>query len=200
MYNIKFQDLVKKKVAPTQGWLFSDQHPIIRTVLDPMKGYEFNKEDIYKLKQMVHYIDQCYLNKAKKYNIRAGIAIAANQVGWNKRVVYIHFDDDIQENHYLLINPEIISVSENKAFLSAGEGCLSVHKDREGFVIRHEWIEVKAYDLIREEMIHEKFSGFLGICMQHELDHINAALYYDRINSSNKFYKEPQWVQIGRSK
>jgi len=30
---------------------------------------------------MVRYIDVCYHNQAKKYKIRSGIAIAANQVG-----------------------------------------------------------------------------------------------------------------------
>ncbi|MCV3743271.1 peptide deformylase [Ureaplasma sp. ES3154-GEN] len=200
MYNIKYQDLSKKKVAPSRMWLFSDDHPIIRKNLTPMQGNEFNKEDIYKLKQMINYIDQCYINKAKKYGIRAGIAIAANQVGWDKRVVYIHFDDHEKENHYLLVNPEILAVSDNKAFLATGEGCLSVHNDRPGYVIRHEWIKVRAYDIIREQMIEETFTDYLGICMQHELDHINAGLYYDRINNHDLYHTEPQWIKIGSIK
>ncbi|WP_016829200.1 peptide deformylase [Ureaplasma urealyticum] len=198
MYNVKFLDLLNANLKPNPQWIFKDPHPVLREVTQDIQGYELSKDDIYYLKKMVRYIDVCYHNQAKKYKIRAGIAIAANQVGWNKRATYIHFDDGNEEHHYLLINPHITKCSSQRAYLNPGEGCLSVDHDRSGYVIRYEKVHVKAYDLISEQFIDKEFSGIIAICIQHEIGHLDAGLYYDNINQDQPFYTEPDWVKIGR--
>ena len=51
------------------------------------------------------------------------------------------FDD------YVLINPKVISYSEEMIYAGEGEGCLRVNRDFEGIVPRHARITVEAYDL-----------------------------------------------------
>jgi len=138
---------------------------------------------------MVSYIDACYDNLDKKFNIRSGIAIAAPQIGLLEQIVYIHFDYDNQEYRYLLGNPKIISESLTKAYLKDGEGCLSVIKDHNGYVKRANHIIVEAIDLLNnnQKTIIEA-SGILSICLQHEIDHLHGILYYDHIDHNNPYF------------
>ncbi|MNN91373.1 Peptide deformylase 2 [compost metagenome] len=74
------------------------------------------------------------------------------------------------------------------------EGCLSVDRDVQGFVPRYEKVQIKAYDTEGNEL-KLRFKGFDAIVMQHELDHLNGIMFYDRINKDNPF-KLPEGVQI----
>lgn len=197
MYNIKFKELIKKNLIPTSQWILTDVNPILRQVNIDVEGNEFSKEDIYYLKKMVNYIEACYYDKDRKYKIRKGVAVAAPQVGWNKRVIYIHFDDENQEHHYLLINPKIVASSQEMAYLATGEGCLSVNPDQPGYVVRNYKVTIQAYDLVSETMITKEFSDFASICVQHEIDHLDGKLYYDYIKNDDKFYADPKWIKIG---
>ena len=145
---------------------------------------------------MVSYIDACYYDLCEKYQISPGIAIAAPQAGLNKKVIYLHFDNDDKEYQYLLANPEIVKKSETIAYLSYGEGCLSVQGHIEGYVTRYADITVKAYDLNRHKNIEIKAKGLLSICLQHEIDHLYGKLYYDHINKNDPFHAEPNWIKI----
>src|SRR5690625_5418284 len=49
---------------------------------------------------------------AEKYNLRPGVGIAAPQIGINKQFTVIHFEYDDKLYSYKLINPKIISRSE----------------------------------------------------------------------------------------
>ncbi|KEZ24052.1 peptide deformylase [Ureaplasma diversum] len=198
MYNVKFKDLIKPNAKPNKAWIYMDTNPVIRAVAKPIDSYEFSNEDIYYLKRMVNYIEASFFNKAKKFKIRAGVAIAAPQVGWSKRATYIHFENDDKVYQYLLINPEIVYKSEQIAYIICGEGCLSVEPDKAGNVPRHSVVRVKAYDLIREKEIEEEFSGFAAMCLQHELDHLDGKVYYDHINKDDPQYSDKAWIKIGR--
>jgi peptide deformylase len=68
------------------------------------------------------------------------------------------------------------------AYLSSGEGCLSVETDKKGFVKRRNKISVSAYDLLNHKQITVDAEGILAICLQHEIDHLSGILYYDHIN------------------
>lgn len=198
MYNIKFKDLIKVNAKPNKTWIYMDSNPVIRTIAKPIDSYEFSNEDIYYLKRMINYIEASYFQKAKKFKIRPGVAIAAPQVGWSKRVTYIHFNNDDVDYQYLLINPEYTYKSEQMAYIVCGEGCLSVEPDRHGYVPRHSVVRVKAYDLIREKEIEKEFSGFPAMCLQHELDHLDGRVYYDHINKDDPQFAKKDWIRIGR--
>ena len=123
---------------------------------------------------------------SKKYKLRPGSGLSANQIGLDKRMFAAFFDDGQKENEYMLINPKIISHSLNMIYLPQGEGCLSVDREIKGFVPRYERIKVKAYNLNGGEVLF-KFKGYGSIVIQHEIDHLNGIMYYDRINKENPF-------------
>ncbi|KKI92515.1 peptide deformylase [Bacillus sp. SA1-12] len=124
---------------------------------------------------------------ARKYKLRAGVGLSANQIGVNKRMFAAYLTDEKGKKHeYTLINPKIVSHSVSFIYLPQGEGCLSVNRDIEGFVPRYERIKVKGYTISGKEII-VKLSGYPSIVIQHEIDHLDGIMFYDRINRENPF-------------
>jgi len=144
---------------------------------------------------MVNYIDACYLGLDEKYNLYAGMAVAAPQVGCDKKIIYIHFYDGENEYKYLLANPEIIATSVVKACLKDGEGCLSVKKHYKGQVLRYKKIRVQALDMLNDnKKIIINADGLLSICLQHEIDHLSGICFYQRIDKNHKYYDNDENV------
>ena len=134
---------------------------------------------------------------AEKYNIRPGVGLAANQIGLDKKIIAIYFENnDGSETVYGLVNPVITSYSVQETYLANGEGCLSVKKDVPGYVYRHNKITVKAYDILEDKEITIKARGFLSIVLQHEIDHLNGLLYTDHINKDDPYYVKPDAIAI----
>lgn len=132
---------------------------------------------------------------AKKFRLRPGVGLSANQIGLDKRMYAALLNNEKNEDmEYLIINPKIISHSVNMIYLPDGEGCLSVDREVKGFVPRYERIKVKAYDLDGKEVIY-KLKGYESIVFQHEIDHLNGVMFYDHINNENPF-KLPENVSI----
>ena len=93
----------------------------------------------------------------------------------------------VKANDYALVNPKIVSYTQKNSFLRDGEGCLSVNKEVQGYVPRHAKVTVEGYDLLTDQEVKIVARGFLSICLQHELDHFEGTLFYDRINKDNPF-------------
>lgn len=124
---------------------------------------------------------------ANKYDLRPGVGLAAPQLGINKRMVAIHFEDLKGKLYsYGLVNPKIISHSIEKAYLTSGEGCLSVDRNVEGYVPRYARITVKAIGLDGTEL-KLRLRDYAAIVFQHEIDHLNGVMFYDHINKENPF-------------
>ncbi|MFD2208542.1 peptide deformylase [Virgibacillus halophilus] len=124
---------------------------------------------------------------AKKHKLRAGVGLSANQIGLNKRMFAAYLTDENDRKHeYMLVNPKIISHSVSMIYLPPSEGCLSVDREIQGFVPRYERIKVKGINLDGEEIML-KLSGYSSIVIQHEIDHLNGIMFYDRINKENPF-------------
>ena len=126
----------------------------------------------------------------KKYDLRPGMGLAFPQVGINKRIIVIvHEYEDGKFDNYVVINPRIVSNSEEIIAAEAGEGCLSVNREVEGHVPRFARVTVEGYD---EEgnLIRVRAREDLSIAFQHEIDHLDGILFYDRINKKKPFYNE----------
>lgn len=123
---------------------------------------------------------------AEKYNLRAGVGIAAPQIGINKQLTVVHFEYNDKLYSHKLINPKIISHSVEQTYLASGEGCLSVDEDYEGYVLRHARITVRAFNE-NGEPLKLRFKGYPAVVIQHEIDHLNGILFYDHINKENPF-------------
>lgn len=186
---------MKYKLKPTMDWMFYDDNEILKK---PCKNVKFplNNDDQLAIDKMMSYIDACYDGKSFNFKIRDGIGMTANQIGYGKNLIYIHFDEGNVEHKYLLANAKIIEESSNIQYISNGEGCLSVKNDVEGIVPRKEFIKVVAFDILNNRDIIINASGLLAICLQHEIDHSNGILYHDRINKLNPNFKNNEWKKI----
>ena len=96
------------------------------------------------------------------------------------------FDLVADENH---TNPKIISYSDEMIAAEAGEGCLSVNREVEGHIKRYARVRIEGYDL-EGNKIMIRAREELAIAFQHEIDHLNGILFYDRIDPNHKFYKD----------
>ncbi|MBD8007694.1 peptide deformylase [Bacillus norwichensis] len=174
-YMITMKDIVRERNEilhqPTQEVMLppSDED---KKILTCMMNFLKNSQDPYL---------------SKKYKLRAGVGLSANQIGLNKRMFVTYLTDEKGKEHeYTLINPKIISHSVSMIYLPPGEGCLSVDRDIKGFVPRYERIKVKGFNLEGEEIVL-KLKGHSSIVIQHEIDHLDGIMFYDRINKENPF-------------
>ena len=126
-------------------------------------------------------------SEAEKYDLRPGMGLAAPQVGLNKRFFVIcHEEEDNVFKNYVLINPKLISNSEELIYASGGEGCLSVNREVEGIVPRYARVTFEGYNE-NGKKIKIRAREELAIAFQHEYDHLNGILFYDHIDPKDPF-------------
>lgn len=180
---LKLQDL-----KPSSDWILEDSNDFLSKQCKDVT-FPLGKTDSLLVNKMVNYIDACYQNRDEEFDIRNGIAVAAPQVGCDKKIIYIHFDDEKgKEQRFLLANPEIVATSVACCYLNQGEGCLSVLKDHQGHVKRFNKVRVKALDMLNDNKpITINAEGLFSICLQHEIDHLSGILYYQRIDKKHKW-------------
>ncbi|MUK89588.1 peptide deformylase [Ornithinibacillus sp. L9] len=162
-------------------------HPSLREVSNEVPLPPTDEEKSL-LNDMLTYLKNSQDEQiCSKYNLRPGVGLAAPQLGTNKRMIAIHFEDlNGKLYSYGLFNPKIISHSVEKAYLAAGEGCLSVDRNVEGYVPRYARITVTATDLDGNQ-IKLRLRDYAAIVFQHEIDHLNGVMFYDHINEDNPF-------------
>ena len=125
--------------------------------------------------------------EAKKYDLRPGMGLSLIQLGITKRIFVICYEiEEGKFEEYVVINPKIISQSEEMIYVEEGEGCLSINRPIDGIVPRNARIKAEYYD-IDGNKITKRFREELSIVFQHELDHLNGILFYDRIDKKNPF-------------
>ncbi len=128
----------------------------------------------------------------KKYQLRAGVGLAAPQVGVSKMMASVlvpaENEDDKPVFKDVIINPVIVSSSVQRGALTEGEGCLSVDKDVPGYVPRAARITLKYQDVDGNE--HKiRLKNYPAIVCQHEIDHLHGSLFYDHINKEDPFHR-----------
>jgi peptide deformylase len=108
-----------------------------------------------------------------------GIGLAAPQIGSDLRLVVLDCGGKDTPEPMVLVNPEIIAESRERGIRE--EGCLSLpglYADVERPQrIKLRWREL---DGTRREM---EADGLLGVCMQHEIDHLNGVLFVDHLSA-----------------
>ncbi|HLR65030.1 MAG TPA: peptide deformylase [Pseudogracilibacillus sp.] len=163
-----------------------DGHPALREKAAdvPIPLEDEDKELLNKMRQFI--INSQDEELAEKYKLRAGVGIAAPQLGVTKKMTAIYFEYDGKQYDYRLVNPKIISHSVEQAYLAGGEGCLSVDEVIEGYVVRYKRITVRAYNEAGEQ-VKLRLKGYPAIVFQHEIDHLNGVMFYDHINQDDPF-------------
>lgn len=147
------------------------------------------KEDIQLLNEMTTFLKNSQDETiAEKHQLRSGVGLAAPQIGLNKRLIAIHFEDQDEQLHsYQFINPKIISHSVQHAYLASGEGCLSVDRNVDGYVVRHARITIQAID-VDGKQLKLRLKGYPAIVVQHEIDHLNGVMFFDHINKQDPYF------------
>lgn len=151
---------------------------------------EFPLCDEYKniIPEMLKHLRYSQIEKyAKKYELRPGMGLAAPQVGINKNFFVVCYEvSNGKFEDYILINPKVISYSEEMIYAGEGEGCLSVNREVDGIVPRHARITVEGYDM-DGNLIRYRAREDLAIAFQHELDHLDGILFTDRIDPKDPY-------------
>lgn len=177
-----------------------DGNPVLRSRAQELT-FPLSDEEKEMGHKMMEYLEVSQDEKlAEKYHLRAGVGLAAPQVGSSTRMaaVLVPDDDETQPPVFkeILVNPTILTESVQGAALSMGEGCLSVDKDVPGYVWRHDRIKLRWYDLDGNKHI-SRLKDYPAIVVQHEFDHLNGVLFYDHINLDDRFKTTDGGVLIG---
>ena len=154
-------------------------HPVLRARAKPIDPGDITSPRVQTL------IDSMF-ETMQEYQ---GVGLAAPQVHESLRVFVAGFpprrgaeEGDEEETRVplmALINPEITIAGAATA--DDWEGCLSI-PDVRGKVPRALEIDVRAYDRRgRKISVHAK--GFTARVIQHETDHLDGVLFFDRMKS-----------------
>ncbi|MEN2766597.1 peptide deformylase [Ornithinibacillus xuwenensis] len=171
----------------TMDNIVREGHPSLREVANEV-ALPANPEEKALLQDMLEFLKNSQDEKiCATYNLRPGVGLAAPQLGINKRMIAVHFEDGNGKQYsYGLFNPKIVSHSVEKAYLAVGEGCLSVDRSVEGYVPRYARITLKATDINGDD-VKLRLKDYAAIVFQHELDHLNGIMFYDHINKENPY-------------
>lgn len=147
-----------------------DENNILRNECAHIKPNEFKTPE---LKELIEKMKQAAAQD------KDGVALAAPQIGVNKRIFVIvpsrGYSPDAKWRPEVFINPVITKVS-NKQELKH-EGCLSV-RGIYGDTWRHTNLTVEAYD---ENGFKFNYGagGLTAHIIQHEIDHLDGVLFID---------------------
>jgi peptide deformylase len=146
-------------------------HPVLRRRARPLEKADVRNPAVQK------FIDDM-IETMYEYH---GVGLAAPQVHEDLRLFVAMLDEEPGEESEALvvINPEI---TPNGTVMEDGwEGCLSI-PDIRGMVPRHTDITVKALDR-NAKPIELRLHGFPARVAQHETDHLDGVLFFDRMKS-----------------
>ena len=146
-------------------------HPVLR-----QRGRPLEKNDL-RNPLMQKLIDDM-IETMHEYN---GVGLAAPQVHASLRlfVALLEDDPDGKSAATVVINPEIVPNSESRE--EGWEGCLSI-PDIRGMVPRYKDITVRALDRDGRS-IELRLKDFPARVAQHENDHLDGILFFDRMPS-----------------
>ncbi len=168
--------------------ILDEKEKILHTVSKEVT-FPLEESDKKAINDMIKYLTDSQIEKlAEKYDLRPGMGMAAIQLGIPKRYFVVVHEQEIKETFktYILINPKIISNSEEMIYVEEGEGCLSVNREVEGIVPRYARVTIEGYDMDGNKV---KYRGReeLAIAFQHELDHLNGIMFTDRIDKNDPY-------------
>lgn len=141
-----------------------------------------------EVKEIISQMLEASLDWEKEHEFELSAAIAAPQLGFNRRIILVREDlNDKKNNNFIaLINPVVVKTEGR--ILRDYEGCLSV-PTLYGKVPRPAKARIKAL-LEDGKEVSIKTEGFLTRTILHEIDHLNGILFIDHIrDKKDAFYK-----------
>lgn len=154
--------------------LVKSSDPILTTQCLPFNFQEPPFDPIEFAKELVKFM---YDNN--------GIGLAANQIGQPYRVFCMRGEPQ----NFVCYNPKIVQPSAME--ISLEEGCLSFP----GLIVkvkRPQHIRVR-FQTPNGDTITKQFTGMSARVFQHEIDHLNGVLYFNRANRYHKEIAMKKW-------
>ena len=176
--------------------IIREGNPTLRAVAEDVTFPLSDQEIILgeKMMQFLHHSQDPVM--AEKLGLRGGVGLAAPQLDISKRIIAVlvpnpeDADGNPPKEAYslqeVMYNPKVVAHSVQDATLGDGEGCLSVDRNVPGYVVRHARVTVEYFTKDGEKK-RIKLKGYNSIVVQHEIDHTNGIMFYDRINPNNPF-------------
>ena len=156
--------------------------PVLRVVCDPVLVFDDALRDL-----TADMLDTMYA--------APGRGLAAPQIGVTARVFVM--DTTWKDGHpdpLVCVNPEIMATSLDEVVLE--EGCLSI-PDQTVHVARPAKVSLRWQDTGGVQHL-ASFEGFGAACVQHELDHLNGIVTFDRLGPKARAVAETQFSETQR--
>jgi peptide deformylase len=138
----------------------------VRIAPDPILQQQAHKVR----RQRINYLREVSKDLTDTVKDHEGLGLAAPQIGVRLRMVVV----DISPPHHLyavFINPEITYFGDEKEI--ADEGCLSLP----GMLAK---VERSKVIHVKWDGGHRPYAGLVARIIQHEVDHLNGVLLFDR--------------------
>ena len=190
------ETLIKPSHLIDMDDIIREGNPTLRAMAQEV-SFPLSDQDIILGEKMMQFLKHSQdPAMAEKLGLRGGVGLAAPQLDISKRIIAVLVPNSEDEEgnppkeayniQEVMYNPKIVSHSVQDAALADGEGCLSVDRLVEGYVVRHARVTVDYFDK-KGDKHRLKLKGYNAIVVQHEIDHINGIMFYDRINPDNPF-------------
>ena len=147
-------------------------HPVLRTKTQPLDRATITSAVVQRLiDDMMDTMDEYH-----------GVGLAAPQVHESVRLFVASLDMERGEEPsepVAIINPEVTPLTQD--IVDDWEGCLSI-PDIRGMVPRYREVRVRGFDRAGER-IELRAKGFSARVIQHETDHLDGILFFDRMQA-----------------
>lgn len=160
-------------------------HPILREKSEPVTEFD---------EKLKHFTT----NMLETMYGADGIGLAANQVGDRRSIFMVDefSGDPAKQNPMVFINPKITDFSDETSDYK--EGCLSIPKFYE-YVTRPKMVQIEYQDVNGKE--HKIEAGdLLARVIQHENDHLDGILFFDKISQIKKTFAQGKLRKIEKNK
>lgn len=123
---------------------------------------------------------------------KKGVGLAAPQIGWNIQLFVMNATPEDPKGERIYWNPHLTTSGD---FVDQEEGCLSAPRVW-GKIKR--WTEAVLTAETPDGPVIEKFEGFSAKIVQHEMDHLNGMLYFERMMPAERRRVEPDIRRLRR--
>ena len=136
-------------------------------------GAPILREETVRVEVVTDELRQLAADMFETMHVADGVGLAAPQVGRRERLCVV----EVEAARYTLFNPEIIA---REGRIKWEEGCLSIPQVF-GWVDRAERVTVRAMNE-HGAPVEITADGLLGVCLQHEIDHLDGKLFIDHLS------------------
>lgn len=145
-----------------------------KALITKTTSWDFEKDNSSSLKEMIENMHDSLKEKSD------GVALAANQIGYDKRIFVLTSELAAKHNiENVIINPTIVRFDKDEELIEDKEGCLSFP----GL-----YFKIKRYDKlvcsfkdISGNYRVAYLDGFISRVFQHECEHLDGKLYVSNL-------------------